>query len=108
MVKLSPYELGQLIKEHVCIIYDRSLPDHTFNCKLSGIGEAVDRIFELERKRTPRSTGWYVLVKQTDDGWEPVICVNEFDEQWEESEFPEWNQILPIKHPSDVPEWDGF
>ena len=107
-MRLSHYELEQMIREHVSVMYDHSLPDGTFNCKLEGVGQAVDTILETERAKTPRSTSWWVLVKQVGDKWEPMCCIDQYDERWEEEDLPEFTQIIPIAHPDDVPEWDGF
>jgi len=56
----------------------------------------------------PANSGWWVLVKLDGEKWEPVCCVNEYDERWEYDELPEWSQILPIADPDEVPEWVGF
>ena len=107
-MRLSRYELEQMIREHVSVVYDQTLPDGTFNCKLEGVERAVDTILETERARTPRPSGWWVLVEQVDGAWNPMVCIDEDDERWQEEDLPEFTQIIPIAHPDDVPEWDGF
>lgn len=107
-MRLSRYELEQMIREHVNVMYDHSMPDGTFNCKLEGVTEAAESIVEEERKRQPRSTGWWVAVKKVGDVWEPIMCLDPYDERWEQEELPEWDELLPIDEPEDLPEWDGF
>ena len=56
----------------------------------------------------PAHSGWWALVKQVGEKWEPVGCVNENDDDCDYDEWPEWTQILPIADPDEVPEWVGF
>ena len=107
-MKLSRNELEQMIRDRVRVVYDHSLPEGTFKYTLGGVTETAEAIIEEERKRQPRSTGWRVAVKRVGEAWEPIMCINPYDERWEEEELPEWDELLTIDEPEDLPEWDGF
>jgi len=80
--------------------------------RLLGHNLALDKALEClkECPRLPPSgyTDWYVLVRRKEDGgWEPVRCVEDCDPDFD-IEAQQWDLILPIPKPENMPEWDGF
>ena len=54
-----------------------------------------------------QSTGWFVLLRKLDDGWESLGVMNPDRLSDEEIEV-EWDLCLPIPDPQTVPEFQGW